>query len=471
MRLKEILTSSTLRNPILSISIIAQVCALALLWFGTAPMLEGFGVAVVQKYGSYADYFPGISGRPFSLVPQFLASTISGIDSFGYSIIAISLGLLRLFFLAKIFNRKSNTFLLLAPVALVAPPWTSISNERFLPAVTSFTLMIIAWYFFLKESKPRYNYILVAFLACLTYPPILLTALASYICVIILRIGTASKDKILNSDFLILLAPIFLYLMYLELQGRIFPSAYDSQFSSGLRLVNLLNIYLSFFTQYAMQSIALLSFILLFIFNKKVKPKITICRLLAISFIMLSSSAVYSQEFLHTNDPERIFFPPSVSLVLFGIFVAQKTFSSRVAPSFTTVSMLLISLVLISAQLSYWPTLASQNRHFLKSVEFIVSESDSIHSVQLRDATGRYGDVNTFFSTSLQSALTYTNPKFLKAEICTMRGRERMHPIAARYPLNTTVYCDKLDNSFDLYLEIVSNKPLRIKVLAQKNVS
>ena len=459
---KEKLNSTLSRGPLVTISIIAQIFSLILVWFGSGPLLEGYGISVIQKYGSYIDYFPGISGRPLSILPQYLASTIGGINSFGYSISGIILALIRLFFLIKIVEKNRKVYWVLAPTVIIAPPWLAVSNERFMPAVASFTFVLAAWYFFFSESGKRYLYILFSFLSCLTYPPILLSAVIAYLCGSLLVQRKIFFSKFLLDSFILVL-PIFLYLSYLGIQKIIFPNSYDSQFSNRFSTLNVLNIFYSYFAKYMFQSFIFALIVLALIVNSRTRLLLLIKNFFIIYFLMLTSSLVYAQEYLHTNDPERIFFPSSVSLVLFSLLLMRDTNYNFRILNFSKISIPVITSLIISIQLLYWPSIASQNRQFLNAVQKNISNDVTIHSIQIRDSSGRFGDVNTFYSTSLQSALTYLNPTFAKAEICTMPNIARIHPISTRYPLNTTETCKDLDDSFDLFLEVVSSNPLILK--------
>ncbi len=465
---KKVNVHSPLWNLLVLFSVFTQAACLVLIWLSSAPLLEGYGIAVVQKYGSYSNYFPGIAARPLSLVPQYLASTVSGLDSLGYSLIGVFLAVIRLYFLARIFGNNLG-YWVLAPIVLIAPPWFAIGNERFSPAVGSFTLALASWYFFLNRPTRRFLYVLLAFLSSLTYPPILLASLSAYSS---WKIYTGIRNLKINfamKDVITLSIPLLLYFIYLKIQNGFYPGAYDSQLSSGFSLIKLANLFHSYLVKYTWQSLILFAIVLFFIYKNPERIVRLLYKALAITFLLFSSSVVYVQQFTHTNDPERIFFPSSIALLLFGIAVMKGRDSGFKSVNLPNFLVLVSALVMIIGQFHYWPALAVQNRAFLVQVKENVESHPLIESLQVRDHTGRYGDVNTFYGDSLVSALRYSYPSISKAEICTVRNTIRFHPIADRYPIATTKECAEIDESFDLYVEILDYDPLRLKLLSKED--
>jgi hypothetical protein len=146
---------------------------------------------------------------------------------------------------------------------------------------------------------------------------------------------------------------------------------------------------------------------------------------------------------LHIRDLDRVLFPVSAGIVLVCISLLNRfrgAYSSNTSfNAHAVVVMLLVSSVLV----------ALDSRHYVNVQRSVLSQTwDEANKVGaksavIRDMTGTLGDVYTLFSSSPNDALAVLGMK-LTVTICTPLSVDRLHPVAQRFPITSTVRCEDL---------------------------
>jgi hypothetical protein len=461
----------TLIRKLIEFSNFATVfCLIILIRYSAGPILEAYGIAVTAKYQNYTDMFPGIAGRPLTAIPVFLATKIAGLSWLGYAITHFILALIRTVLLMRITKSSKKNFALLLPFVVFLPPWLAITNERYMSAVLAFTLLFGALSCYLSDAKPRYFIVLLSFLSFLSYPPSIFCFAFSLIA---FHISTSPKfvdfiSKVKRDKYIF--TPILLYILFLQVVKFLLPTSYDSSFHLVGIVKNIKNLTMSLCFTYKLQSLIILFFIVVIHLTCSHTSKNAVGRLLMISSLIFSTSTVYLQEYLHTNDPERIFFPIAVSLTLFYVLSLNR--DKSINPKLQDLlrfSLTITILILSLSQVTYWKPLMQHNIEFREYVESQTSEIKEPFALKIVDHTGMLGDVNTFYANALISAVYFSNPNITSAEICTFPGITRFHPIAVRFPLPTTKYCETADAQGLMIIEIFKLNPLMVRTENQMN--
>jgi hypothetical protein len=430
--------------------------------YSSGPLLEAFGIAVIAENQDYTKMFPGIAARPLTALPVFVATEIAGLSWLGYAIVQIFLGLIRVLILFQLFKNNLNHFVFLLPIALFVPPWLAVTNERFLSAVLSFTFLFGALFVYLKVNNPRFLFISLSLLAFLSYPPSLFCFVFALLLTRIVSSPNLFHQRLWLKKNLFTAVPVFVYIIYLQVVKFSIPGSYDSIFSLKNAWRSFENLFSSYGDRYLLQSSFVVAVV--FIFGLLLSPakNLKFIRFFLAQLLVFGSGIVYLQEFLHTNDPERIFFPVASTL---AFFVILNHFEGNVAKRnllyFLQPVLMVVVLSLSLSQIVSWKPLMEQNVNFIK---FIQTQSSSIKSpfnLIVVDYTGKLGDVNTFYADSLVSAIRFSNSNILSAEICTASGVLKNHPVADRFPIGTTQECKKEFPPDTLVAKIFSIDPTR----------
>lgn len=147
---------------------------------------------------------------------------------------------------------------------------------------------------------------------------------------------------------------------------------------------------------------------------------------------------------LHIRDLDRVFYPVSVGFVLVCISLLgrfQRGYSSNLGlyNASVVVGFVLVSSVLVAHGVRHYVQL----QRSVISQTWAAAEKSNSKSVLIRDTTGTLGDVYTFLGSTLGDASTVLG-RPLTADICTPLSVDRLHPVAQRFPITTTLRCEDL---------------------------
>jgi hypothetical protein len=168
-------------------------------------------------------------------------------------------------------------------------------------------------------------------------------------------------------------------------------------------------------------------------------------------------SLIYVSE-LHIGDVDRVLFPVSVGFVLVCLTVLrQRTENFNLSSASVVVVALLTAAGLVAHQIKQYDKIQSA----VIDQTLIAISRGGTHSVVIRDMTGMLGDVYTLLPPVLTDALA-VHGKNIAATICTPSSVDRLHPVALRYPIQSTQRCEELpaasDNTLVLSARLVNGQ-------------
>ena len=439
---------------------ILMIAFFALLFFKlSGPVLEGFGIASASKGRSYSVFFPNFASRPLAVLPSWVAAKISGVGASGYALVGIFLFAARICAIFILQKKLSGiTFATLFFVSLL-PPWFSISNERYISGVLALTFSLYGFVFLLRGKT--FSFYMFVILATLSYPAVVLCIPFAYISLLLIQNGFQLNGIHLRKIAYGVLPSLVSFLIYKSL-SYIFPGSYDSNFGSFDWAKSVYQLSSSLFFTYKFQTffvyIGLIYILLITNGSRRLFRNSVILFLLAI-FPAFS----YAQYFVHLRDSDRVFLPIATTLML--LFVGANHFSNAMKLSDSKGDVkrflwLVVAIVYSISLIQYWLPIMQLNRHTVNAVQMQTKSEALPFRVILVDETGKLGDVNTLFSSSLFSAVQYENSRVTAAEICTPIGVVRNHPVAKRFPLPTTLDCESIKmESGDIVFTLVSYDP------------
>ena len=181
--------------------------------------------------------------------------------------------------------------------------------------------------------------------------------------------------------------------------------------------------------------------------------------LLAVLFLPIFS-LIYPTA-AHTNDPERMMFPVFLGfcLIVMLAMTARRTEARAISP--VIIPVLAWALFCAVEVRSYW--------NLQSYVVRIVEEFSIRHQKQkliIADYTGILGDIYTLYQGTLTAAL-YSRGVRAEATICTPEETDRLHPLARRFPVPSTLRCtDRELTDADMLVQMVDGRP-RLKIRSQ----
>lgn len=443
-------------------------------FFVSGAVFEGYLISESFKNLGFQASSWGFLGRPLSATPHTVIWYFFEGSHFGYFIVSSFLMLFRgatIFLLAK--ELKNNVWFL-SLAAMLVPLWGAIFNERFIGAQLSLNFGILAICLYIKNHQKLSVFVML--LATFAYPPIVL---AAPIAILIFK-GQApsAKSSILPSLFskAALLIPLAIYVAWLSIIRFFGNESYDTAVSGipPMRMA-LQNLFETLVVENTIKT--LLISILPVVLAKTLLPSLNLFIILGTTFFIFISPLPYARVAIHLNDPERVFFPIS-STVLF-IFILHL---SSVRPNTENKSLgknslfayLLSGAFFLGLSLCYWIPVQHNNRQFLAELNKQINLTQDATSLLVRDNTGYLGDVNTFYGdaklediltggNSLLAAIRIDRPSFESSLICTPSSVERRHPVAANFPIPTTRRCEDIAESADINLQLSSLNPVRLE--------
>lgn len=142
----------------------------------------------------------------------------------------------------------------------------------------------------------------------------------------------------------------------------------------------------------------------------------------------------------HTNDPERMLYPAYLGFSLIALAALAGRPGAAPQPADRTILMLALPLLA-------WAAICAADVRGLWALQSYVlgttaniADARQTRSILIVDRTGRLGDVYTLYASTVSEALI-SQGKPLDVAICTPAEVDRIHPVAKRFPLQTTPRC------------------------------
>lgn len=152
------------------------------------------------------------------------------------------------------------------------------------------------------------------------------------------------------------------------------------------------------------------------------------------------TSLTYATTTLHLRDPERVLLPATTTLIIVVLAVAPHV---RVRPLPRSLAAALIAALVVPALLALvgWRGLGERNYELLAAVLVYAKDAPPGTSFVVSDRDGYYGDVYTWLPPSLSTAASAAAGRPVDVTLCTDDDVVRDHPVAARYPIDSTPAC------------------------------
>jgi hypothetical protein len=444
---------------------VTEFCILFLflisMYSSSGPLLEGYQINEFLNSSNYFEFFPSIANRPLSFIPHLIATSISGNAIFGYFIVNSLLGIVR-WHSTSMLRSQFGTFHyhLVLFHSLFLPPWIGVSNERFLPAQLAATLLYAGYCREFSSKRGPLGKTLIV-LSAFTYPPIFVLPLVFQLIKICRSIIIGKKINLPDGFLFSFIFTLFFALTSFIL-GKVLPNNYDSA-QTGLPTVS--NFFDSLGTIYSKYPSLAFSLLLIIMYSTWLithNPKSFVLMFVITCSIVPISSVTFSVNNLYVNDPERIFFPISVLLLVLLANLKGNEFESENKETIIllngkkTSSILLALTLLVSLMLSVQQSIRFQQIQITNQslVQIINREADGISSLLIKDKSGKLGDVYSFYAPAkvLNSVLS---ERKISVDVCSIVKRENVPLIADRYPIAGPELCSVFDEKdFDKSLVI-----------------
>jgi hypothetical protein len=422
----------------------------------TGPINEGYSLFENRKY--WSEYFGSMAGRPLTFLPNLIALNIGTTNPFGFIVVMNALSIFRILIFYKLYRLRATAiphFILFCFAFLL--PWANVMNERYFPASTAATLILLAFLF--SEQNRIFRANVTTLTAGLFYPPVSFIFPVYYIIEHILK-RKSVKEIIFAGGTL----GSLVFLLYYAMASTLFPTSYDAATTGNVSVETLIGVYRTTYISYWPHTVLLVSMILLFAnqvskdFSNKLKSGLVV-----LVFLPLSS-LVYATSNLHVNDPERIFFPLTVTILLLiasnNPAVKAKNFSVSWQKSLVFTS-LVTSLILLSIQYRTFESYQDKNRQLIEYIQGNQTlNSRGETRLLVIDYTGIYGDVYSFHEPAkvLRSALS-DRLTLQEVTICN-DGKTYSETVSSRFPISAARVCADLKQSeFDVVITISNVEP------------
>lgn len=234
-------------------------------------------------------------------------------------------------------------------------------------------------------------------------------------------------------------------------------TGYESGLSAGMQdLMSieglLLHIQQSFNTAYGNDSFILPLYLLLAIFlyhvhsAARITLKVYLIELGVIFLAIISLpllSIIYVSD-LHIRDIDRVLYPVSVGflLICLTILARQRTSLPDAREKWTT-PIIIFPVLLAAGLTAHKINFYSEIQGDLTEGILKAASNSKIESIVIQDTSGLLGDVYTLLNPTLTDALAVYG-RDISAIICTPANIDRIHPVARRYPINSTQRCEEL---------------------------
>ncbi|RFC63644.1 hypothetical protein DYI37_11615 [Fulvimarina endophytica] len=191
--------------------------------------------------------------------------------------------------------------------------------------------------------------------------------------------------------------------------------------------------------------------------NAVQRSAIRMAVLTAVVLAILPLCALTYQLDVHLRDPERVLFPVSLGLCLLFLALLVAGEDRKTAPVITLPAVLMVTALLSQSAIG-----AIQVRGYWNLQKDVIFQTiDAVRQTGakrfvLRDTTGELGDVYTLLPPHLNLALKWYR---VDADVllCTDDAVNRLHPLAARYPIPSTPRCSEVPQEGRVLLDAVAS--------------
>lgn len=395
-------------------------------------------------------------GRPLHVLPLFLGLTLTNGGFVGMYLVLSLVAAAQV--VATVWAVRSVTgpsvaAWLVGFVLAVHPWWAAGDILRFLPAQVSF-LAFVLWLGFAIRLLQRWHIwmllgtIAMPVLGLLTYQALALTYLIA--AAVLVTLLHRLRDP--RGWWLCVITPVTVgtvSVYSIVIAPRLLGGSYESQLMSGAHDV-LASVRAILRTVLQHGQVLLVFGICVFIITamlvarRGVSWQSGVIMLAVVPFSFLSG-LTYAATPLHLNDPERVMFPIGATLAFICICWLLVTSATLTRALVIGVSVLAaLSLVVAAVNLGTWATYAGIQRMTLGLVGKALEVAPPGSLIVIADGSGRLGDVYTLLPPHLQVASNFTFGTSVDVQLCTEDGVERIHPVAAVYPILTTEYCSTI---------------------------
>jgi hypothetical protein len=468
------------RNALVILEAISLSALVALTLLTVTPLLEEWGLFRAydaQGLGYLAQALPQMPLRPLQLLPSALDWLLGGGEpvgvAIGTSVLLVARYLVARWAVTPLVDGYSRWIVATSAAVLVC--WPGVWLVRFGPAQASAVLFFVALGCCIRLAR-RWSMPFAAagaasvVLLLLAYQALALCLVSIPLASLSWRVGgnhldttrpTKAKSVLRVSMPLVLGAAV--YLAYCLVAYRVYGTfGYEGQLASdGGRLLTAAGLWSQiaavYVTAFGQEKLlfAFLYLVALFLFRDRLASMDTPrARFRAMVFVLVGVaglpllSLTYTSV-LHVRDVDRVLFPVAVGfcLVCVSLLTQARTDSSARARSLTAsaaVAVLLLASIPVALGMKHYGEL----QQAVISQALSAAEQSDAQVMVIRDTTGVLGDVYTLLGTTLGDAMAVEG-RPIAAMICTPLGVDRIHPVAQRYPIQSTPRCEDLPPAAD----------------------
>ncbi len=171
----------------------------------------------------------------------------------------------------------------------------------------------------------------------------------------------------------------------------------------------------------------------------------------------------------HLNDPERVALPIGVAVWLVAC-VAASALAATPRQVQASIALVLVASSLLGGAWGYrtWSSYAAAQEGLIAGLGPIRAGAPAGTSLVVADPSGRWGDVYLFLPPYLSIAMTEQDGPGADVVLCTDSGVARKQPVAAVYPIDTTVDCSTLLRPGAAQVGVVPTEFGNVQVFEQK---
>lgn len=452
----------------LAITIVATILFSA----ASYPTLEGWGLWSAYERSGFT-YFvkslPSQCDRPLHLVPSLMAWLSPGRYDTGCMILGGLLTVLRASLAIAIIrsltiNRETGFLLFL--ICVLQPMWPAAGYERFHAAQISFIFFLSAFYCCTRTTT-KLDFIVIsagfifAVSGLMTYQALFVVAFVTPFILL-----TLSTRPLARTTALVFWTTCGFYIVYQTFITYYFPGSYTSSFKEPLTMNSIVNLYATVLNSGVFVICSLIGVTFFLCTHSWFRSESIIRHIFIITILLLTPvcGVIFYRNGLKLNDPDRIMFPVTVSLIIVFVAASHPGKSIRITPSSRWIHLAcgLIFIVSFAGLISEPLRCVRLQLTLLHQLSAHNHQFDHTTSVRLVDNTGLFGDVYTFLPPHISLATNlYGIPGTF--EICTSDSIARKHPYANRYPITTTPSCKECPSSIysaTLYIDYEKRSPL-----------
>lgn len=460
-------------NPLQAIEVATVLILAALVFSTTDPLLEEYGLLNAFNAAglSYLQQsLPLVIMRPLHLIPSAIQWIIDNGSGIGAGATGAILLILR-YLIARWAARpilSGNALWVFSTLSAALISWPGVWLGRFHAAQLATIFFLIALGCIIRLSKKASPTIVA--LGSASIVMMLMTYQSLAICLLAVPIAAfvwnrdnraiASEENTLKVDQIAITSlPIIIgfvtYAAYVLIVSDIqSKESYEVSITSGASSIFsiqgiTLHLKQAFVTAYTINTFTLPFFLIIAfylhfmnppIMTKRTRIRIEILIIFAAILILPSLASIYLSN-LHIRDVDRVMHPVSVGFTIICLAILARHQQSRNNQITLTSVPIIITTIILSF------LTAEQFKHYSKlqkdTIQGILAEivERDVTQVILHDTTGLLGDVYTLLNPTLTDALNFYGSS-VSAVICTPKSIDRVHPVALRYPIQSTPRCE-----------------------------